>query len=49
MQLLLSLGLPSENSLELQIIGKYLGFYMNNLPWFNELGSHSELDVFVKG
>ena len=48
-QLLLSLGLPIGKSLELQEgFWEYLRSYMNNGPWFDERGNHSESDSFVK-
>lgn len=47
--LLLNLGLPIGKSLELQAsFWEYLRSYMNNGPWFDEQGNHSESDSFVK-
>ncbi|WP_347903503.1 DUF6708 domain-containing protein [Pseudomonas purpurea] len=49
-QLLISLGLPMAKSLKLQeSFWEYLRSYMNNGPWFDENGHHSESDTFVKG
>lgn len=48
-QLLISLGLPMAKSLKLQeSFWEYLRSYMNNGPWFDENGFHSESDSFVK-
>ena len=48
-QILLSVGLPAGKSLELQKkFWEYLRSYMNNGPWFDELGNNSESDSFVK-
>lgn len=48
-QLMLSLGLPMGKSLELQESSwEYLRAYMNNGPWFDEYGRHSESDAFIK-
>lgn len=48
-QLFLSLGLPTGKSLEMQQgFWEYLRSYMNNGPWFDKDGNHSESDAFVK-
>lgn len=48
-QFLLSLGLPMGKSLDLQeSFWEYLRSYMNNGPWFDEQGNHSESDAFIK-
>jgi hypothetical protein len=48
-RLLLSLGLPMGKSLDMQLgFWEYLRSYMNNGPWFDEQGNHSESDAFVK-
>lgn len=48
-QVLVSLGLPMGKDLELQAaFWEYLRAYMNNGPWFDEHGNHSESDAFVK-
>ncbi|MDX1723964.1 MAG: hypothetical protein R3355_12780 [Pseudomonas sp.] len=48
-RMLLSLGLPMGKSVEMQQgFWEYLRAYMNNGPWFDEQGNHSESDEFVK-
>ncbi|MFI8581209.1 DUF6708 domain-containing protein [Ectopseudomonas khazarica] len=48
-QVLVSLGLPMGKDLELQAaFWEYLRAYMNNGPWFDEQGNHSESDKFVR-
>jgi len=48
-QVLVSLGLPMGKDLELQAcFWEYLRAYMNNGPWFDEHGNHSESDAFIK-
>lgn len=48
-QMLLSLGLPIGKSLDLQeSFWEYLRSYMNNGPWFDELGNNSASDAFAK-
>jgi hypothetical protein len=48
-QVLVSLGLPIGKDLELQTcFWEYLRSYMNNGPWFDEQGNHSESGAFVK-
>lgn len=47
--LMVSLGSPFGKSLMLQkSLWEYIRAYMNNGPYFNEHGNHSESDVFVK-
>lgn len=48
-QVLVSLGLPMGKDLELQAaFWEYLRAYMNNGPWFDEQGNHSESDKFAR-
>ncbi|MFZ0154074.1 hypothetical protein [Pseudomonas sp.] len=47
--LMISLGAPFGKSLELQKgFWEYIRSYMNNGPYFDEHGNHSESDAFVK-
>ncbi len=47
--LMVSLGSPFGKSLTLQkSLWEYIRAYMNNGPYFDEHGNHSESDVFVK-
>ncbi|MPR01075.1 hypothetical protein F0169_02675 [Pseudomonas sp. MAFF 212408] len=47
--LMVSLGSPFGKSLALQkSLWEYIRAYMNNGPYFDEYGNHSESDVFVK-
>ena len=47
--LLVALGLPMGKTLQMQKgYWEYLRAYMNNGPWFDENGQHSESDDFVK-
>jgi hypothetical protein len=47
--LMISLGAPFGKSLALQKgFWEYLRSYMNNGPYFDEHGNHSESDVFIK-
>lgn len=47
--LLVALGLPMGKTLQMQKgFWEYLRAYMNNGPWFDENGQHSESDDFVK-
>ncbi len=47
--LMLSLGLPMGKNLTMQkSLWEYLRSYMNNGPWFNEHGNHSESDEYIK-
>ena len=47
--LMVSLGSPFGKSLMLQkSLWEYIRAYMNNGPYFDEHGNHSESDVFVK-
>jgi hypothetical protein len=49
MALMASLGAPFGKSLAMQKgFWEYLRAYMNNGPWFDEQGNHSESDAFVK-
>jgi hypothetical protein len=48
-QVLVSLGVPIGKDLDMQLcFWEYLRAYMNNGPWFDERGNHSESDAFVK-
>ncbi|MEB0046413.1 MULTISPECIES: DUF6708 domain-containing protein [unclassified Pseudomonas] len=48
--LMVSLGSPFGKSLEMQKgFWEYIRSYMNNGPYFDEYGNHSESDVFVQG
>ncbi len=48
-QVLVSLGLPMGKTLALQkSLWEYLRAYMNNGPWFDKHGEHSESDAYVK-
>ncbi|CAE6926931.1 hypothetical protein [Ectopseudomonas khazarica] len=48
-QVLVSLGVPIGKDLDMQMcFWEYLRAYMNNGPWFDEHGNHSESDTFVK-
>ncbi|MBN7822586.1 hypothetical protein [Bowmanella yangjiangensis] len=48
-QVLVSLGVPMGKDLDMQLcFWEYLRAYMNNGPWFDERGNHSESDAFVK-
>jgi hypothetical protein len=48
-QLMLSLGAPMGKTIEMQLgFWEWLRAYMNNGPWFDEDGNHSESDAFVK-
>lgn len=48
-KVLVSLGLPMGKDLELQAaFWEYLRAYMNNGPWFDEHGNHSESGAFVR-
>lgn len=48
-QVLVSLGVPVGKDLDMQMcFWEYLRSYMNNGPWFDEHGNHSESDAFVK-
>ncbi|MBH8615138.1 hypothetical protein I4N56_032970, partial [Pseudomonas mohnii] len=47
--LMVSLGAPFGKSLEMQKgFWEYIRSYMNNGPYFDEQGNHSESDAFVK-
>jgi len=47
--LMVSLGAPFGKTLRMQKgFWEYLRAYMNNGPWFDEQGHHSESDTFVK-
>jgi len=47
--LLVSLGLPMGKTLQMQKgFWEWLRAYMNNGPWFDENGQHSDSDVYVK-
>lgn len=47
--LLVALGMPMGKTLDMQKgFWEYLRAYMNNGPWFDEIGEHSESDAFVK-
>ncbi|KIH84850.1 hypothetical protein [Pseudomonas batumici] len=47
--LMLSLGAPMGKNLEMQKgFWEYLRAYMNNGPWFDENGNHSESDTFIR-
>jgi len=47
--LMLSLGLPMGKNLAMQKgLWEYLRSYMNNGPWFNEHGNHSESNKYIK-
>ncbi|MFZ3280615.1 hypothetical protein [Pseudomonas sp.] len=49
MALMVSLGSPFGKNLEMQKgFWEYIRSYMNNGPYFDEHGNHSESDVFVK-
>jgi len=49
MALMVSLGSPLGKSLEMQkSLWEYIRSYMNNGPYFDENGNHSESDAFVK-
>ena len=46
-QVLINLGSPVGKSLEMQLgFWEYLRAYMDNGPWFDEQGKHSESDAF---
>lgn len=48
-QILVSLGLPMGKTLPLQkSLWEYIRAYMNNGPWFDKDGRHSESDAYVK-
>lgn len=48
-QILVSFGLPMGKTLALQkSLWEYLRAYMNNGPWFDKHGEHSEPDAYVK-
>lgn len=48
-RLMLSLGAPMGKTIEMQLgFWEWLRAYMNNGPWFDEDGNHSESDAFVK-
>lgn len=48
-QILVSLGLPMGKTLSLQkSLWEYIRAYMNNGPWFDKDGRHSESDAYVK-
>ena len=48
-QILVSLGLPMGKTLPLQkSLWEYIRSYMNNGPWFDKDGRHSESDAYVK-
>ena len=48
-QILVSLGLPMGKTLSLQkSLWEYIRAYMNNGPWFDKDGQHSESDAYVK-
>jgi hypothetical protein len=48
-QVLINLGSPLGKSLEMQLgFWEYLRAYMDNGPWFDEHGNHSESDAFNK-
>ncbi|MBH8615244.1 hypothetical protein I4N56_033565 [Pseudomonas mohnii] len=47
--LMVSLGVPFGKTLEMQKgFWEYIRSYMNNGPYFDEQGNHSESDAFVK-
>ena len=48
-QMLINLGSPLGKSLEMQLgFWEYLRAYMDNGPWFDEHGNHSESDAFIQ-
>ncbi|WP_184596073.1 DUF6708 domain-containing protein [Pseudomonas nitroreducens] len=48
-QILVNLGLPMGKTLALQkSLWEYIRAYMNNGPWFDKDGQHSESDAYVK-
>ncbi|WP_090350926.1 DUF6708 domain-containing protein [Pseudomonas oryzae] len=48
-QILVSLGLPMGKTLSLQkSLWEYIRAYMNNGPWFDKDGRHSESDAYMK-
>lgn len=48
-QVLINLGSPLGKSLEMQLgFWEWLRAYMDNGPWFDEQGNHSESDAFVQ-
>lgn len=47
--LMVSLGAPMGKTLQMQKgFWEYIRAYMNNGPWFDQNGNHSDSDVFVK-
>lgn len=48
-EIMVSIGTPAGKSLEMQKgFWEYIRSYMNNGPWFDHTGAHSESDDFVK-